>query len=149
MEDLSNDCYNFIILSIGDISIDTLTNEKYVILVNARTEDSIINIKEKMFFLISSQCKEIYCIGHFAEILHDAFDDYIADNCFENILTSFDRDTTKIDDICSYFFEAAGRGVSNLVALLDNDKEIEHILKNYFIQISHATVSDQAMNSTV
>jgi hypothetical protein len=133
MEYLLSGHRKFYLYSFEDVIQNIFKDEKYVVLVDVRTEDSITQVKEKANFLVSSYCKEIYCIGHFAEKLHDVFDEYIEDNFLFDIMTSADADTT-VEDSCFYFFESAGRDVLNLFAFLDNDKDIKDKLIDYFLQ---------------
>jgi hypothetical protein len=135
-----NNNRNFFLISLEKKKKNILPCENYVVLVNARTENTIMKLKERMNFLIAPQCKEIYGIGRFAERLHDVFDEYIEDHDIRGILTSADEDIIAIDDICFYFFEAAGgKNIPNLFAFIDNEKDIENVLIDYFLNLKMRT----------
>jgi len=117
-----------------DIAQDIFQQKEYVVFINAKTEYLLQKAKEKMgVFMITPYCKEVFCIGQFAEDMHDALDYYGIDNSFsETVITTTDMGGT-IDDAFFYFFETAGMGIANFFAFAGNDKEVESELIDFFL----------------
>ena len=94
---------------LDDITQDIFQQQKYVVFINTKTEYLLQKAKEKMgVFMITPYCKEVFCIGQFAEDMHDALDYYGIDNSFsETVMTTTDMGGT-IDDAFFIFSRLQG-----------------------------------------
>lgn len=133
MKYLSNGTRKINFFSFKDLIQNIFWEDQYILLINILSEKKFFLINEKIDFLLSPNCKEIYFIGPLAERLHDIFDEYIEDHGFFDVVTTYENGNS-IDDECFYFTKVAGGGnILNMFVLTDNDEYIENKLKEYFI----------------
>jgi hypothetical protein len=114
------------------INDNVFKEREYKVLINTSFEKDFNKGKEKFEHLLGKNCKEIYCIGPFAEKLHDILDELIEDNEYFETITTYET-CKPMRDICYYFFKLAGGGDSlNMYVLANQEEEFEIELKKYF-----------------
>jgi hypothetical protein len=138
METIYNEKRSLTIISIDDINegIIISKNNEYIVMINVTNDFEINFIEKNMRNILSKNCKEIFCINLFCELMHDKFDDYIIDYGYKNITTSFEK-SNSFDEQCFYFFNTVGvyNDVNFYIILGDNKrKKCTRKFKKYFIK---------------
>lgn len=99
----------------------------FAILLSAETVAPSIEQKSIVDSAMANGCVEFCCVGKYSEELHDAIDTMLEESGHLHVVTTWHHDEP-LEDSIFYFVNLAGSKPPTLVAVVDGEYDLQHVL---------------------